>query len=51
MLCPGEVPPAVVVRAVVDRAETVVGAVAIRLEAGISADRIASVARALTAGA
>ena len=34
-----------------DRAEIVVGAVIIRLEAGASADRIASVARALTAGA
>jgi transposase len=34
-----------------DRAEIVVGAVTIHLEAGASADRIASVARALTAGA
>ena len=32
-------------------AAIVVGAVTIRLEAGASADRIASVARALTAGA
>ena len=51
MLGPGEEPPPVVVRPVAERAEIVVGAVTIRLEAGASADRIASVARALTAGA
>jgi len=50
MLGPGEEPPPVV-RPAADRAEIVVGAVIIRLEAGASADRIASVARALTAGA
>ena len=51
MLGPGEEPRPVVVRPVSERAELVVGAVTIRLEAGASADRIASVARALTAGA
>lgn len=51
MLGPGEEPPPVVVRPVADRAEIVVGAVTIHLEAGASPDRIASVARALTAGA
>ncbi|AGT11529.1 transposase (plasmid) [Paracoccus aminophilus JCM 7686] len=51
MLGPVEEPPAFVVRPVAERAEVVVGAVTIRLEAGASADRIASVARALTAGA
>jgi transposase len=50
MLGPDEDAPAVTVPAL-DRAEIVVGAVAIRPEAGASADRIASVARALTAGA
>ena len=50
LLGPGEEPPPVVVRPAADRAEIVVGAVTIRLEAGASADRIASVARALTAG-
>ncbi len=51
MLGPGEETPLVAARSVADRAEIVVGAVTIRLEAGASADRIASVARALTAGA
>lgn len=51
MLGPGEEPSPVVGRGVAERAEIVVGAVTIRLEAGASADRIASVARALTAGA
>ncbi len=51
ILGPGEEPPPVIGRAVAERAEIVVGAVTIRLEAGASADRIASVARALTAGA
>ena len=51
MLGPGEEPRPVVVRPVADRAEIVAGAVTIRLEAGASADQIASVARALTAGA
>ncbi|MFE3836705.1 transposase [Rhodobacteraceae bacterium PA1-206B] len=51
MLGPGDEPPPAVVRPVAERAEFVVGAVAIRLEAGASADRIASVARALTVGA
>lgn len=51
MLGPGEEPCPVVVRPVSERAELVVGAVTIRLEAGASADRIASVVRALTAGA
>ncbi|MEI4469777.1 IS66-like element accessory protein TnpA [Frigidibacter sp. MR17.24] len=50
MLGPGEDAPAVAAP-VLDRAEIVVGAVIIRLEAGASADRIASVARALTADA
>lgn len=50
MLEPGEEPPAVAAPAT-DRVEIVFGAVIIRLEAGASADRIASVARALTAGA
>lgn len=50
MLGPGE-DPSPVVRPAADRAEIVVGVVIIRLEAGASADRIASVARALTAGA
>jgi len=50
MLGPGEDAPAVAAP-VLDRAEIVFGAVIIRLEAGASADRIASVARALTAGA
>ena len=50
-LGPGEELPPVVGRPVAERAEIVVGAVTIRLEAGASADRIASVARALTAGA
>ena len=49
MLGPVEEPSAFVVRPAADRAEIVVGAVIIRLEAGASADRIASVARALTA--
>lgn len=43
-------PPAAVLQSA-DRAEIAMGAVVIRLEAGASADRIASVARALTAGA
>lgn len=51
ILGPGEEPPPVVVRLVADRAEIVVGAVTIRMEAGASADRIASAVRALTAGA
>ena len=50
MLGPGEDAPAVAAP-VLDMTEIVVGAVVIRLEAGASADRIASVARALTAGA
>lgn len=50
MLGPGE-DAAAVAAPVLDRAELVVGAVIIRLEAGASANRIASVARALTAGA
>ena len=49
MLGPGEEPPPVVVRPVADRAEIVVGAVIIRLEAGASAERIAMVVRALAA--
>lgn len=49
MLGPGEEPPLSVVRPAAERAETVVGAVTIRLKAGASADRIASLARALTA--
>ncbi|WP_394342809.1 transposase [Paenirhodobacter populi] len=40
MLGPGEEPRPVVVRPVAERAELVVGAVTIRLEAGASADRI-----------
>lgn len=51
MLGPGEESPRLVVQPVAERAEIFVGAVTIRLEAGASADRIASVARALTAGA
>lgn len=51
MLGPGEETPLVAVRPVAERAEIIVGAVTIRLEGGASADRIASVARALTAGA
>ncbi|WP_074971169.1 transposase [Paracoccus aminovorans] len=50
VLGPGAEPPSVVVRPVADRVEIVVGAVTVRLEAGASADRIASVARALTTG-
>ncbi len=50
MLGPGEDAPAVSAP-VLNRAEIVVGAVTIRLEAGASADRIASVMHALTAGA
>ena len=50
MLGPGGDPPAAVPLSA-DRAEIAMGAVVIRLEAGASADRIASVARALTAGA
>jgi transposase len=51
MLGPSEETPSVVVRPVAERAEIVVGAMTFRLEAGASADRIASVARAVTAGA
>jgi transposase len=51
MLGPGEEPPPFFVRPVAERAEVVFGAVTIRLEAAASADRIASVVRALTAGA
>jgi len=50
MLGPGADSPAAVPLSA-DRAEIAMGAVVIRLEAGASADRIASVARALTAGA
>ncbi|MEI4488637.1 hypothetical protein V8J36_20780 [Frigidibacter sp. MR17.14] len=50
VLGPGAEPPAAVPLSA-DRAEIAMGAVVIRLEAGASADRIASVARALTAGA
>lgn len=50
MLGPVADPPAAVLQSA-DRAEIAMGAVVIRLEAGASADRIASVARALTAGA
>ncbi|WP_232831655.1 hypothetical protein [Pseudogemmobacter bohemicus] len=50
MLGPDEDAPAVAAP-VLDRAEIVFGAVIIRLEAGASADRISSVAHALTADA
>lgn len=50
MLGPGADPPASVPQPA-DRAEIAMGALVIRLEAGASADRIASVAHALTAGA